>query len=163
MCYWKTELRESYKFYSSWCAHNSVMMTLTHRFFPCQTRLKKFSLQKCMVRRPIKLHRILRMHDQGGLVNCSEYFMWILETTACSGGLENSRELYMLIWEINECSSWHREIRLEKPKTWKLVSEHINHWAGNTYKIYDPESSALSGLPTNLGSPAMHLFYSGIL
>ena len=50
MCYWKTELIESYQgfleFYSSWCARNSVIMTPTDRFFPCQTRLKKFSPQK---------------------------------------------------------------------------------------------------------------------
>ena len=50
MSYWKPELAESYQdlleFYSSWCARNSVMMTPTHRFSPCQTWLKKFSLKK---------------------------------------------------------------------------------------------------------------------
>ena len=50
MCYWKTEFGESYQglleFYSSWWARNSVMMTLTHRFFTCQTRLRSFHLKK---------------------------------------------------------------------------------------------------------------------
>ena len=50
MCYWKTELGESYQcllelYYSS-CLRNSIMITPTHRFFPCRIRLKKFSLQK---------------------------------------------------------------------------------------------------------------------
>ena len=54
MCYWKTEFGEYYQWllesYSEWCARNSVMMTPTHRFFPYQTRLKKFSLQKFLFR-----------------------------------------------------------------------------------------------------------------
>jgi hypothetical protein len=53
MCYWETELGESYQglleFNSSRCAGNSIMMTPTHRFFPCQTRQKKFSLKKTLV------------------------------------------------------------------------------------------------------------------
>ena len=52
MCYWKTELGECcqglLESYFSWSACNSVMMTPIHRFFPCQTRLKEFSLQKSL-------------------------------------------------------------------------------------------------------------------
>ena len=52
MCYWKTELGESYwgllEFYSTWCARNSVTMTPTHRFFPLSNPTKEVLTSKMM-------------------------------------------------------------------------------------------------------------------